>query len=481
MLRDLRRLITFTDFLYYAGDLLTKKSLRYTGFTAMVSVLGYLGGLLPGVETYSARVALALPVLVGSITFASGMALKSIPLLLAARAIGVAEAQDLDLMEDYRKWRQDEHLEWLWQRVYRFEWELGTAASRIRPHPEEAPPELCAAEAAPGDSGRDPRQQFLARARFALARPQSQPRQRYYLGIDLRFLEDWRNGGYFDRNDAKLVEQFDSSATIEAVKAEVGYGRWDALRELPAKLHQRFWFLLITRAVGVQVGAAIIWLNRQYDTDYFNAQALLWPGEDRQPWLDQFHRAAEDLRQKRRELLRRIFGSSDESARRILHRMLLPNFWRAARLRARYDPEYLDGSLGFDLVSDLEHLGFPARRIEPYRVLARDVAAEKQSLLAWLESFRPELLMEEEGEALRAVRIAVYLGRDRLRPMMGRDGHDPAAREGFSANVLPVIDEAVRARARYSSRLTALRVHHELTRLHCEEYVRLLDALRNST
>jgi len=223
MLKDLRRLITLTDFLYYAGDLLSKKSLRYTGFTAMVSLLGYMGGLLPGVETYSAKVALALPIVVGTITFAGGMALKSIPMLLAARAMGVAEAQDLDLMEDYRKSRQDEHLEWLWQRVFRFEWALCTAASRIHPHPEEAPPEICGAEAAPGDSGRDARAQFFARARFALARPQPQPRQRYYLGIDLRFLEDWRNGGYFDRNDNKLVEQFDSSAAIDAVKAEVGW------------------------------------------------------------------------------------------------------------------------------------------------------------------------------------------------------------------------------------------------------------------
>ena len=481
MLKDLRRLITFTDFLYYAGDLLSKKSLRYTGFTAMVSLVGYVGGLLPGVETYSARVALALPIVVGTITFAGGMALKSIPMLLAARAMGVAEAQDLDLMEDYRKSRQDEHLEWLWQRVFRFEWALGTAASRIHPHPEEAPPEICAAQAAPGDSGQEPRRQFLARARIALARPQPQPRQRYYLGIDLRFFEDWRNGGYFDRNDNKLVEQFDSSAAIDAVKSEVGYGRWDALCDLPGRLYQRLWFFLITRAVGVQVGEAIVWLNRQYNTDYFNAQTLLWPGEDREPWVGQFHRAGEDLREKRHELLNRIFGQTDDSARGILQRMLLPSFWRAAKLRARYDPEYLDASLGFDLASDLEHLGFPDRRIEPYRVLARDVTAEKEALLPWLRRFRPELLTEGEGEALRAVRIAVHVGRERLRRALSGDEHEPAARERFSAGVLPVVDQAVRARARYSSRLTALRVHHELARLHCEEYWDLLAALRNST
>ena len=480
MLKDLRRLITFTDFLYYAGDLLRRKSLRYTSFTAMVSLMGYVGGLLPGLQTYSARVALALPVIVGTITFAGGMALKSIPMLLAARAMGVAEAHDLDLMEDYRKSRQDLHLEWLWQRVFCFEWALGTAASRVRPHPEEAPPEVCGGDAAPTDSGQAGRAQFFARARFALARPQPQPRQWYYLGIDLRFLEDWRNGGFFGRNDNKLVEQFDSNACIDEVKTAVGYGRWDALCDLPGKLYQKFWFFLITRAVGVQVGEAIIWLNRQYQTDRFNAQAVLWPGEDRQPWVDQFRRAGDDLREKRSDLLRRIFGENEESARRILRRMVAPSFWRAAKLRARYDPEYLDGSLGFDLAGDLVHLGFPDQAIEPYRALAREAAADKEALTPWLKRFRPELLRQEEGEALRAVRIAVHLGRERLRPVVRGDEQDPAARERFSANVLPVIDQAVRARAQYSGRLVALRMHHELARLHCEEYWNLLAALRSS-
>jgi hypothetical protein len=298
------------------------------------------------------------------------------------------------------------------------------------------------------------------------------------LGIDLRFMEDWRNGGYFDRNDAKLVEQFDASATLESIKAEVGYGRWDALCDLPGRLHRRFWTFLITRAVGVQVGEAVTWLNRQYETDYFNAQALLWPGEERQPWLCQFHRAAEDLRQQRRDLLHRIFGEGDQSARRILRRMVMPSCWSAAKLRARYDPEYVEGSLGFDLGSDLEHLEFSPRQTARFRRLREEVAAEREALLPWLKQFRPELLRPEEGEALRAVRVAIHVGRRRVCPMIGGDEHDAAARERFSANVLPVVDQAVRQREQYSSRLVALRVHHELTRLHCDEYVHLLDALR---
>ncbi len=292
-------------------------------------------------------------------------------------------------------------------------------------------------------------------------------------------MEDWRNGGYFDRNDTKLVEQFNASATLQEVKAAVGYGKWDAMLDLPGRLAQRFWFYLIARAVAVQSGAVIAWLNRQYDTDYFNAQVLLWPGEDQQPWLDQFHRAVDDVRQKRRDLLARIFGTDDPSARRTLRRMLTPSVWRAAKLRARYDPEYLDGSLGFDLVSDLVQAGFAAKWIEPYRPLAQEAAADRESLLPWLRRYRPELLSPEEGEALRAVRIAQHLDRKRLRPMIRGDQNDPAARERFSTHVLPEIDAAARTRTRYTSRLVGLRMHHELTRLHSEEYLNLLRSLRN--
>jgi hypothetical protein len=163
--------------------------------------------------------------------------------------------------------------------------------------------------------------------------------------------------------------------------------------------------------------------------------------------------------------------------------MLAPSVWRAAKLRARYDPEYLDGSLGFDLVSDLEQAGFPAREIEPYRILSREAAADKAALPAWLRRYRPELLTAEEGESLRAVRIALHVafhvGREQLRPMIRGSQDDPAACERFAEHVLPVVDAAVRARARYSSRLVGLRMHHELTRLHSEEYLNLLRSLRN--
>jgi len=477
MLNDVRRLISFRDVLCYAGDQLYKRSLRYTGLTAAVSLLGYLGNFLPGIDTYNARVAIALPLVVGSTMLLGGLLLKTIPALLASRAANVAAAQDLDLMEDYRKWREQEHLEILWERVFRFEWAVGSAASRVREHPAEAPTEVCLLDSGQGDARERGRQQFLARARFALARPQPQPRQRYHLGVDLRFLEDWRNGAYFDRQDVKLVEQFDGSATLEAIKREIGYDRWAALKDLSLKWYQKFWFTMITRAVAIHVGEAITSLNRRYETDCFNAQVLLWPEESEEPWVEQFPRAAEDIRQQRQVILASVLGEDAATARRLLRRMLWPSCWLASKLRAAYDPEYVEGSLGCDLVTDLEELQIAPQTIAPYRDLARLVAAEQSSLTAWLERYRPELARPEHAEALRAARIAVHVRRDRLRPYLPGDVHDRRAGEEFVENVLEVVDSALRAKERFSSRLVGLRMHHELTRLHYQEYMRLLELL----
>jgi len=476
MLNDVRRLISVRDVLCYAGSQLYKRSLRYTLLTAAVSLLGYLGNFLPGVDTYNAKVAITLPLAVGSSMLLGGFLLKTIPALLASRAVNVAEAQDLDLMEDYRKWREPEHLAILWERVFRHEWAVGSAASRVREHPAEAPPEVCLLNSGPEDS----RQQFLARARFALARPQPQPRQRYHLGIDLRFLEDWRNGAYFDRQDVKLVEQFAGSAALEAIKREAGRGRLEALKDLSLKWYQKFWFTMITRAVAIHVGDTITALNRRYETDCFNAQVLLWPEEVEEPWVKEFPRAAEEIRRKRRQILASVLGEDAAVARRVLRRMLWPSCWLAAKLRAAYDPQYVDGTLGSDLVKDLEEIEIAPTAMVPYRQLAAEVAAEQTALSAWLSQFRPELARPEHAEALRAARIAVHVRRDRLRRYLTADLHDRRAGEEFIENVVDVVDRAVRARERFSARLVALRMHHELTRLHYQEYMRLVGLLTDA-
>ena len=232
--------------------------------------------------------------------------------------------------------------------------------------------------------------------------------------------------------------------------------------------------------MAIHVGDAVAWLNRRYETDAFNAQALLWPGEDQEPWVKQFPRAGEDIRGRRRLILSHVFGNDAAVARRVIHRMLWPNCWLAARIRAGYDPEYVDGSLGYDVVADLEELQIGPGKIAPYRELARQVQADRTALVPWLSRYRPELLTPDHAEALRAARIAIHLARERLRPFLTASPAEPKSGDAFADHVLDVVDQAARRRARYSSLLVALRMHHELTRLDYHEYLALLDRLREA-
>lgn len=479
-LKHICRLISFLDALYFFGDFLYRRSLRYSTATAAVCLLGYLGNFLPGVDTYPARVAIALPLLVGSTTLASGLVLKNIPNLFFTRLANVAQAADLDLMEDYRKSQQDQHLDALWERVYEFEWAIGSELTQIHPHSLECPAHVIAIPEGPLSSAAHARQQFLRRALFALERDQSQPRQRYHLGIDLRFLEDWRNGAYFDRSDVKLNEQFEASATLCAVKCEARHGRVAHFCCLPRRLSQKLWMTMITRAIGVQVGEALTCLNRKYDTDYFNAQALLWPGEEHQSWLDQFPGAREDLLERRRLLLARVFGVDHVDARRMLERMVLPCFLSATSLRACFDPEYLDGSLGYSAAGDLEAVGLPPRQVEPYRRQIEQAGVDRSALLEFLPTVRPALLDPEQAETLRAVRIALHVNRQGLQRLVRQFAEQPSLRDRITAQAASIVDKAAAETARYSRLLVGLRVHHELTRLHHADYLGLLEALYRS-
>ncbi len=476
------RLFSVMDALYLAGNFLYRRSLRYTLATALVSLLGYLGNFIPGVRTYDAQVAIIMPLCVGGSMLTGGLLLMLLPSLFKSRLLNVAQAADLDLMENYRKWNQDQHLEALWDRVYRFEWELGTALVHLRSHPKECPPELCSDEGLPDDPMERGRIKFLRWGQCALARPQPEPRQRYYLGIDLRFLEDWYNGGYFDPNDVKLYEQQSAAPALERVRELAGYQLWDVLKDLPMKISSRIWFRLITRAVAMRVGEAVICLNRTFHTDYFNAQALLWPEEVDEPWVAEMgSNAREALLRERARLLGRVFGSLEEGQRMLDH-FLIPLFWAATDLRARFDPEYVDGSLGYDVWSDLKWAGFGSFRPMRFVRLMQRAARDKRRLLDCLESgafsnIDPNPVTEEGREAFRAIRIAVHVNWQGLRDKLARWHRAGKRRARYHEALLAVFKQAISCRSQFTSYLVALRTHHELCRLHRVTYEQLLQDL----
>ena len=470
--RDLGRLVAPMDVLYQVGNLIYRRSLRYTLLTVGIGIVGVLAEFLslPGLTI---RQAIMLPLIVGGVAFVGGFVMKFIPRMISTRLLTVAQACGLNLMEDYRKFCADEHLTVLWERVYRHECAVRAKAGL---------PEFGGAgnyQPADGQPPQSPREQFILRARGALASPLPQIRQMHQTGLDLRYLEDWRDGALLDRSDTKLVEQFDGNLTLTAVRREVKLTGLVAMRRfVPGRIAQKLWFFFITRSVAIEVGLAIQCLNRQYDTDSFNSQAVLWPGEDSQAWIAQFDGAQQAVRHRQQRLIRGVFGPNYETACAVLDHILYSPLLQATELRMRYDVEYCTGqTLGFGVVSDLKAAGAKAGHIHSAERFVEDAAADIAACDRAITAHRSDLLKPGEALSLRAVRIALHVGRKELVRNLGGAIPPDMSAEQFQRHLAPLVDAAAADACTVTHRLVAVRMHHELTRLAREDYRKLVRAL----
>ncbi len=458
--RDASRLINFGDIIYQLGTLLYRKSLRYTLLTAGIAILGYFSSFA-GLPGFSGKQALVLPLIVGGVTLLSGVALRVIPAVIASRQMMVAQANDMNLMEDYRKSEVETHLRDLWDRVYRYEFRLTEQMAGRKP-------DWTAGEKA-----------FMELAYKALDSHLSQPREYYELGIDLHHYEDWRDGAYFDQSDIKLFEQYEGDSSLTAVKNWAGYGMMDVLRQMPTRFAQRAWFSLITRAVAIHVADAVDSLNRIHHTDVFNAQVLVWPHEEQASWLEQFEGAAEEVLKRRKKLMLRVFGPDRATARNLLDRMFAPNFELATELRMRFDPEYCTGGLRYDVSQDLAGAEYlhDRRLTRRSALMVKQAQQALQGLDEHLAEAQPTLLEPAQAEVLRSVRIAFHTDRDGLKQRFlaaQKSGAQAAALQQISTLL---VDRGTTDVDCYSRRLLSLRQHHELTRLERSCYYQLVDAL----
>ena len=460
-LRDAWRLIDPRDILYHVGNLLTKRSLRYTMLTAGLSVLIHVGQAvgLPNMPAISVRQAIALPLMVGGVALVGGILLKIIPSLLAGRLALVAQASDINLMEDYRKSRAEGHIEQIWRRVYQYETLLPEAAKTLM-----------------GDLG-PTREGFGHLMRIGLGRHIPQTRQKFEIGIDIAFYEDWLDGAHFDRTDVKLSEQYQGDGALTGIRRLVSFPVGLRLAHVPLKLAQRFWFALFTRAVAVNIGAAVTRLNRRYETDLFNAQVLLWPGEEDQAWLEQFPGSRDEVLRRRKRLIERIFGPELRNLRVMVHRMTLCDYRLAGKLRALFDPEYIDGSLDEDVLTDLRAVGQSGAFYERMRHLVDAAREDLKVFDEHLLKHRGDLLSADGDPSLRAARIGFHvdaagLKRKVLRAAAGKRPSDKAL-----ARIDALIDRAIENAQAYTHWLVALRMHHTLAKIAIEEYTDLIEAL----
>lgn len=479
-----------------------KATLWAAGIALSGRLASYLG--FPGLTRFQA---LAAPVAIGGGMLAVGAVLRFVPRVLSGRLTTVAEANDLNLMEDYRKSQAIAHLNVLWDRVFWYESALRYGAdervaerTRIREAKEYVRHQIRQWDGAVlkclglrDETDLDDvtlsvlserplcrnleksREGFLVSSLYALRHALPQSSEAHNIGFRLNLYEDLCDGAYFDGSDVKLFEQYAGHVSLVAIKKEIGLGAIDHLRQLPSAISSRLWFFLVTRKVATGAGRAVQALNATYRTDLFNSQVLLWPGEEDAEWLGSFPHARDKVLAERTSIIRAALGSDRDHAAAVLDRVFLPCFECATRLRARYDPEYCDGSLDYvsedtgvgianNLISDLAERGYRAGDVHRARLYAGRVRRERSAFEAYLVAAKRDALLAD-APALRAVMIAFHINKNGMKRMllMRREGSD-------LSRVEREIERAVAERAVYENRLVLLRLHHELTRLQLDGY-----------
>ncbi len=468
LIGDLGRMIAPLDILYTIGNLVYRRSLRYTLLTSGIAVLGLVAKSV-GLPGFTVQQAIVLPLVIGGLSLVVGVLLKVVPSLIASRLLTVAQASGLNLMEDYRKSQTNEHLVVLWRRLFQHECRLGmashqpSAAAQVNGQTENEA--LARAKAS-----------FFVRAKEALANPMPQIQQMFRVGLDLRFFEDWRDGAYFDRSDSKLIEQFDGNSTLMTARSEVGLtGLNAAMLMNPRRTAQRFWFAVVTRMVSIVTATDVQKLNRTYETDLFNSQMLLWPGTEDGEWLSRMPGSREELLRYRRRNIRRVFGPDLATARCVLDHMLYGSFAVATILRMRFDPDYCDGLLGYDVIEDLRAEGRNRRDFQQAEGFVRQARPRLETLAKFCKANRPELLSAAGAEDLRIARLAVHINIDGLHELLDQWQGQNSGSETESIN--RALNDAIESKDIYTRRLLAVRMHHELTRLSRQGYAELVEAL----
>jgi hypothetical protein len=514
--KDFWRLISPQDLLSRAGTVMMRKSPKATIWTAGITSSGYLSSYL-GLPGFTGLQAIAAPFIVGGGMLGIGAGIKYIPRTISRKLATIAEANDLNLMEDYRKSQVTEHLNALWDRVFWYEsdirytheqrlaecdriisdkkylrqeiagWDKGVL-QRLGAGSEKDIDDIVMAimtENPLTDKIEMSREGYIISSIYALRHSLPQSSQAKQIGFCLNLYEDACDGAYFDESDVKLFEQYIGNIALTNIKSEVGFGRLDAAGQIARKVSWRFWFYLITRKIATGVGKAVRDLNDCYGTNIFNSQALLWPGEENAEWMDDFPGAKEKVVELRKSIVRGALGNDYENAGIMLDRMLLPCFEFATDLRLRYDPEYCDGSLDYisedqgitiknNIISDLQAYGYRQKDIYQIQKYNVKVKNDISAFMDYLDTKEYKQLFDDKL-ALRAVKIIFHTNKNGIRKIF-QDNRLAAHR----AVIDHEINKAVAQKEIYSGKLIGLRLHHQLTILQIAGYKNLAKELAYS-
>jgi len=490
-----------------------KRSPRATLWTAGISSSGFLANFID-LDGFTAIQAVAAPLIVGGGMLTLGACLKFIPSKLWRQLEDIAQANDLNLMEDYRKSQVLRHLNLLWEKVFAYEAGLQYTPEsqqeesskilafqeRIARSLDEWDPDLLRHLGAVTDQDKKDlvqalmterplsssleksREGFLISSLYALRHAMAQSTQAHTIGFRLDLYEDYCDGAYFDKSDDMLFQQFKGHTCLTAIKREAGLAGLKAFRTVPSSFSHRLWFTLITRKVSAGIGKAVRTLNKTYDTSRFNAQVLLWPGEEDSEWLKSIPEAKKEILEWRRHILHGALGESYDNAQKVLDRMLVPGLKQAINLRMLYDYEYCDQSLDTTTpdtqptitdhaLADFQTLGYQGRALEKKQVYLHRAATSMALFMAYLTDKRYEFAFKDL-EALRAVKIMFHTNQGDIQNLLKTPNSEESKRL-----ISVLVQEAVDDKAQTTSRLIAIRMHHQLTQLQMQEYRTLVQTL----
>ena len=513
-MRDLKGVINPAYIMGHVGQGMYRRSVRRTGLIGLgvltVSIIGRKIGLLP---EFTVRRAAVVTIVYGLVTMVGGLGLKAISNMLMSERINIAQANNLNLLEDKKKSRLNVYLRRLYDAVFRFE----AAASYseediqredrdIRRNAEEIAAKLKAClsqenlrflgvetlsdlvEHMSACRPLKPRQLecswegFRITANYALTHPLPAALEAAIIGFNLTLVEDWLDGAFFDATDVKLLEQYKANSTLARVKRRVRFGVRDRIWQSWKTFSHSFWFHNTFRSLAIGVGAEIKKLNRRVGRGYFKAEHFLWihPDLDQLVQKDFGVEVFEELVRKRSRLIWKIFTHKYESAIALLQRIYRPKIELAVGLRKRFDVEYFLGELdGQSYVQDLERLSLSPGRIE--KELARvNEARKRDALLTRFLNEVPEPFSGATALERRAMRIAVHVNLSRLADLLAEYYAPSADKQNGEDKPQPdkpirqLLAEIAADEPRFSRELVTLRTFWLLNWLELDEYSRQL-------
>lgn len=513
-LREYRRVVGFAQVLYLLGRKLKRRGIRYTSLAIVICgsvMLVKLAGSrmfnydLPHTNLKMA----AIPAIVALATFGLGNFLECISNMFSSERILLADANSMNLMEDRKKADMKQHLEVLWERVFRYEAKLRNhdidtdeaeriTRNRIKLQKLFASLDAqCRRHVGITDDNLDEfveyvesfrpvsqkipttKEGFVATASFAIPMPLPQKLQEALCGCDLSLLEDWYDGAFFTATDRKVHEQFVAHKTIRAIRQSVGIN-WsvkflEALLGHPVPL----WHVLTMKKIGTSVGSLMARTNKRYfrpaEPAFFDAQHFLWNDEENnllivQTFGEQGDHVCDDIRRSRRTLFRNIFSHEQETAHTQIYRMFGRDFINAMNLRLDYDIEFAAGLLDNTPICDIRDLSKIMLRPVYPEVKARLKTGWACKILVTVDQFLEKNLPDVFSKplSLRAARLGSMTNDHNVYKTMATNS--AAATSIFRERIID-------SERRYTKRICLLRQHYELARLQLISYVRMVDDL----